>query len=135
MSNLKMPDMSFKNLYEILPHNGEWTKIAYATYARVLDDDIDRVIRIQVRHHATTIATIWGSKDTGIVRSIELNNGGYVTATTTERLSAITYDNTDPGYKMWVARKNGKQVFRFQSDKSSIATRVWYDQTTATVIP
>lgn len=131
MSNLKMPDMSFKNLYEILPHNGEWTKIAYATYARVCGTDIDVEVSIQVKHHDTIIATIWGNSDHYAVNLIELNNGGYVTATTTERLSAITYDNTDPGYKMWVARKNGNQVFRYQSGPDSI----WYNQFKATVIP
>lgn len=131
MSNLKLPDMSFKNLYKILPHNDEWTKIAYATYARVRSADIDVEVSIQVKHHDTIIATIWGNTDHFAVRSIELNNGGYISSTTTNRLNEIAYDNTDPGYKVWVARKNGLQVFRYQSGPDS----TWYDQCSATIIP
>lgn len=133
MSNLKLPDMSFDNLYKILPHDGTWKKIAYKTCGRVTGESGEPVI--EIKHHETIIATIyalaghkWGRS---IVRRISLNNGGYVSRTTTHRMNEITYANTDPGKKVSVGIKNGYQEFRYHTGDTS----VWYDQTSAILLP
>jgi len=105
MSNLKLPTMSFYNLCKIaIPAKGEWKKIAYETYVRYRvresDNGLRQFIAIDVRHHHTVIATIQD-------KTVTLDNGGYVSSTTTNRMNRVLRDNRVP---FSVAIRNFEQV-------------------------
>ena len=78
MSNLQLPIMSYENLSNLKV--GKTGKIGYATH---IDQD-DKAVT--VFHHGHPIALITPS-------CIELNNRGYHTSTTTNRLKRVTLDN------------------------------------------
>lgn len=107
MSNLKLPTMSYESLFKLAPTNGDWKKIAYATFVRrgTIGGSV-----IQVKHHETVIANL--TKE-----FFEIHNGGYNTPTTANRLNRIVRDNgiTDrwvgiKQYSMRVSDKDGKTV-------------------------
>lgn len=78
MSNLKLPIMSFDNLSTMnVPRS---SKIAHNTWIR------RNVDNVEVIYHTTVIAIIYRDR-------VEISNGGWPTATTANRLNAITRDN------------------------------------------
>lgn len=82
MTNLKMPNMSYDNLREMLKDStGDTKKIAYATHARLSHGDV-----IYVYHHGNTIAAILPDR-------VNLSNAGYHTKTTAHRLNLIACAN------------------------------------------
>lgn len=83
MSNLKLPEMSLKNLLKLAPSDGDWKKIANATWIR-RQGDIDPYV--EVKHHHTIIASI-------NAKVLMVTNGGFHTLTTAKRLNQIVRDN------------------------------------------
>jgi hypothetical protein len=83
MSNLKLPTMSYENLSSLAPRDGSWKKVAYATWIRHIF--IGNGI-VEVKHHASIIATITKKR-------VVLDNHGYNTPTTSNRLNRIVRDN------------------------------------------
>lgn len=86
MSNLKLPNLSWKSLDTILPPltgNLQWgraKKIGYETWAWRDGDEI------VIRHHSTDIARIG-------IWSVDITPHGYASSTTTARLHKIMVDN------------------------------------------
>lgn len=83
MTNLKLPEMSFKNLSKLAPSNGNWKKIAYATYVRnvLIGQGI-----VEVKHHNSVIANIFEL-------GVDLDNHGYNSRSTAHRMNQILRDN------------------------------------------
>lgn len=93
MSNLKLPNMSRESLLATVSSKDYWTKIAYATHVHLADT-------VLIKHHDTVIAEL--HKD-----SVTLNNGGYNSTTTSNRLNKIARDNSLP---IFVAIRNYNMV-------------------------
>jgi hypothetical protein len=82
MTNLKMPNMSYDNLRELLEGSrGKTKKIAYATHARLSEGGV-----VYVYHHGNTIAAVQPDR-------VSMSNAGYHTKTTAHRLDLIAYAN------------------------------------------
>ena len=90
MTNLQLPNLAYSNLARLSKGTG-WTRIAYQTYVQATTDPRDLNSRgdliMAVRHFDTTIAVV---HENG---TVEVNNGGYASRTTTHRLDAILRDN------------------------------------------
>jgi hypothetical protein len=106
MSNLKLPEMSFTNLRELLVKNdaldGQWVKLAYATFIRKADVNN----AIEIRHHNSIIATV-SLTDTII------DPHGFHTATTANRLNKIVYANTGMHVCLRYPQKNYQLYVRY----------------------
>lgn len=98
MSNLKLPAMDYHNLRQLAnAGNGEaWTKIAYQTWIR--RDGAE----IHVKHHNSVIARV------SLTKTV-IDNHGYHTTTTANRLDRIVYANTG----MHVCIRNFQMVLRY----------------------
>lgn len=98
MSNLKLPDMSYSSLIELTSDSGDkWKKIAYATFIRRCPVHSSEVM---VKHHDSVIATINGG-------AIEMDNHGYHSSTTSNRLNKIARDND---LEFFIAIRNFEMV-------------------------
>lgn len=82
MSNLKLPAMDYANLRKLTGLRGTWTKIAYQTWVRMADD-----ATVEVKHHDSIIARV------SLTKTV-IDNHGYHTVTTANRLNRIVYANT-----------------------------------------
>ena len=81
MSNLKLPTMSYDNLTKLA--KGYETKIAYATTIERYDDSPARIV---IRQHGNMIAQVTPD-------IIVIDNCGYDSSTTANRLRKIMQDN------------------------------------------
>ena len=97
MSNLKLPNMSYENLLTLTPENSAWKKIAYATF---IDQGSLNPNSVRIMHHESVIAVVSAN-------SVTLDNHGYDSSTTANRLSKIAYDN---GIDARIAIRGGEMV-------------------------
>ena len=81
MSNLKLPTMSYDNLTKL--SKGYEIKIAYATTIESYDDSPKRIV---IRQHGNIIAQVTPD-------IIVIDNCGYDSSTTANRLRKIMHDN------------------------------------------
>lgn len=123
MSNLILPRMNYETLSELATNGDQWKKIAYATYVRVNNGDVS------VKHHDSTIATITRNGD------IYLDNNGYESCTTANRLDKILLENSGR-YRVGIS--NHRMVIRdmknnwkeYPMDSNIVVYRKKYDTIT-----
>lgn len=99
MSNLKLPDISYSNLVQIA--GDDWKKIAYETYAKRVPNYERGLTAVYVRHFNSTIAIV-------LPDVVVVDNHGYHTRTTANRLNEIVFSNT--GHHIGITK--GVMVFR-----------------------
>lgn len=96
MSNLKLPELTYDNLNQLLGNRDART-IAYAT-AAIRDHDM-----IEVTHHHNTIAMLFPDG------TVQVTNAGWHSPTTTARIHAVLADN---GTGWGCGIKKGRAEFR-----------------------
>lgn len=87
MSNLKLPQMTYHNLKKLQDITFDTKQLAYETTARMENVGEPLKRRIVIRYFNTDIATLWPNGD------IRVTTGGYDTATTLRRITAVLRDN------------------------------------------
>lgn len=97
MSNLKLPEMNYSNLAKLTGIRGTWTKIGYKTFIRMADNRT-----VEVKHFDSVIAQV------SLTKTV-IDNHGYHTSTTANRLNRIVFANTG----MHVQIKNREMVVRY----------------------
>jgi hypothetical protein len=86
MSNLKLPNMSYSNLRELLKESGKSRiKLAYAT------EVMQEPLGLAILHHGNIIARVYPPKGT-----LTVDTCGWDSVTTSARLSKVLSDNGLP---------------------------------------
>lgn len=111
MSNLKLPNMSYRNLYNLTSDvtKGDEIKLAYATTVRRSEHDEQA---IQVLHHGNLIAVMFPT-------FIRLSNGGWDSKTTAMRLNRIVRDNNIAAH---VSLRKGDTVLSIGDQDIALST-------------
>lgn len=104
MSNLKLPSLEYANLLKLANAGESWVKIGYQTWVR---RNSEHSVRVDIRHHDTTIATVNATV-------VVVSHRNYHTSTTANRLNKIVFENCG----FWVGIKDGRLELRFKEGKA-----------------